>query len=99
MRPPNITIPKTLAALPNNQYATPFEEDSGKNFLLDALAFSFWALEIVWLKDPNGDGFLDVPAPPSCKAAGLLFNRMFRNNVDFKGMVLWRNVGRDCFMH
>jgi hypothetical protein len=54
---------------------------------------------MVWLKDPNGDDFLDVPALPSCKVAALLLNRMFRNNVDFEGMLIWRNVGRDCFMH
>jgi len=36
VRPPNTTIPKTLAALPNSQYATDFELTSGK--LLFALA-------------------------------------------------------------
>lgn len=34
VRPPNTTIPKTDAALPKSQYATPFELVSGKNFLL-----------------------------------------------------------------
>jgi hypothetical protein len=34
VRPPNITIPNTDAALPNSQYATLFEVVSGKNFLL-----------------------------------------------------------------
>lgn len=33
VKPPNITMPKTLAALPNNQYATLFDVRSGK--LLD----------------------------------------------------------------
>jgi hypothetical protein len=33
VRPPNTTIPKTDAALPNSQYATDFELVSGKNFL------------------------------------------------------------------
>lgn len=33
VRPPNTTIPKTLAALPSSQYATDFELVSGKELL------------------------------------------------------------------
>lgn len=74
VRPPNTTIPKTLAALPNNQYATPFEDVCGKNRLPDAFTVSLSTLEIVivWLKELSGDAFLNVPGTVSCTVAVLL---------------------------
>ena len=50
VRPPKTTMPKTLAALPNSQYATTLSLVSGKNRLF---AFS---LLIVLLKDASGEG-------------------------------------------
>lgn len=51
VRPPNTTMPKTLAALPNNQYATDFDVVFGK--LLDRGALSavvpivaFWIVAV-----------------------------------------------------
>jgi hypothetical protein len=35
VRPPNTTMPNTLAALPSSQYATDLELVSGKNFLVE----------------------------------------------------------------
>jgi len=45
--PPNTTIPKTLPADASSQYATAFDEVSGKNAFFAPFAFSFSALEIV----------------------------------------------------
>jgi hypothetical protein len=45
--PPNTTIPNTLPADASSQYATAFDEISGKNAFFAPLAFSFSALEIV----------------------------------------------------
>ena len=99
VRPPNTTMPNTLAALPNNQYATPFEDVSGKNRLPEAFAFCLSALEIVWLKELSGDAFLIVPGTVSCNVAALLLHRMFRDNVDLEERLIWRRAERDCFIH
>jgi hypothetical protein len=50
VKPPNTTIPKTLAAEPKSQYATVFEEVSGKKAFFASFApftLSFSAFEIV----------------------------------------------------
>lgn len=54
VRPPNTTIPKTLAAEPRSQYATDFLDVSGHD---DGLALEdCCALEpIFWLSAPRGD--------------------------------------------
>lgn len=87
MRPPNVTIPKTEAALPSNQYATDFELASGKNFLL---AGAFAVAVMVSLRDPNGD------FDPFSGETTLEKNRGFFNG-DF--LSNWRGVEVDCFMH
>lgn len=71
VKPPNTTIPKTLAADPRSQYATVFEEVSGKNL---ALAFSFPGANIFSLKALRGD-LSPFPADFG-KVAALLLNRM-----------------------
>jgi hypothetical protein len=56
--PPKTTIPKTLAAEPKSQYATVFEELSGKNPLFGRALSD--TLEMVLLNDFNGVGFFDI---------------------------------------
>jgi hypothetical protein len=56
VRPPNTTIPKTLAALPRSQYPTDFELFSGKKFLPAVLR----ALPTIWLGDTNGEAVAAV---------------------------------------
>jgi len=84
VNPPNTTIPNTDAADPRSQYATVFEELTGKKCLclLVDLAFApaSWAIifprlffDIVWLKLPNGDTLF---AAFSGRAAAELLNRM-----------------------
>jgi hypothetical protein len=43
-------MPKTLAALPSNQYATDLELVSGKNFFF----VTFCVRAMVWLRPVNG---------------------------------------------
>ena len=50
VNPPNTTIPNTLAALPNNQYATPLLLVFGKNPFFACCS----ARPIVWLRPVNG---------------------------------------------
>jgi hypothetical protein len=94
VRPPKTTIPKTLAADPNSQYATPFEDVFGKKPFV-ATTFSFSAFDIVLLKEVKGE-FLIVFA--SGNAAALLLNRMVRLRFAFTGS-LRRPKGRDCLRH
>lgn len=52
VKPPNTTIPNTLAALPKSQYATDLSEVSGKNLVLLLLDCSDWLIfamgEVAW---------------------------------------------------
>jgi hypothetical protein len=66
-------MPKTLAALPSSQYATPFEDVSGKNFLLEAFSPEL----IFWLNEAKGVADA-APVVGNALAAELL-NRMFRS--------------------
>lgn len=63
VRPPNTTIPKTLAALPKSQYATDFELVSGKELFLNLSASS----TIVLLNETRGED-----EPPVTEAILLL---------------------------
>ena len=59
VRPPNITIPNTLAALPSNQYATDFELVSGKNDFFDTCVAALApapAPAMLFPSSPKGDG-------------------------------------------
>lgn len=94
VKPPKTTIPKTLAADPKSQYATVFEDVSGK-YPFFGIAFSFSALDIVLLKDDNGE-FLIVFA--SGNAAALLLNRMVRLRFALTGSFR-RPKGMDCLRH
>jgi len=51
VKPPSITIPKTLAALPKSQYATALSLVSGKLAKVS---------RILWLTLDNGDGLRDA---------------------------------------
>jgi len=53
VRPPKMTMPKTLAALPNNQYATVLLDVAGK--LLANEAVVFFLLEMFFPRFANGD--------------------------------------------
>ena len=61
VRPPNTTIPKTLAALPNSQYATAFWLVLGKKRLLP---FAFFPLFDPLIDETGVDwGSLGVAVP------------------------------------
>lgn len=92
VNPPNTTIPKTLPADARSQYATVFDEISGKNAFF---TFSFSALDIVWLSELNGDVFL---AAISGKVAALLLKRMLLERFAFPGILICAAAGRACFM-
>lgn len=92
VNPPNTTIPNTLPADARSQYATVFDEVSGKNAFL---TFSFSALDIVWLSEVNGDVFL---AAISGNAAALLLNRMLLERFALLGILICRAAGRACFI-
>jgi hypothetical protein len=96
--PPKTTIPKTLAAEPKSQYATVFEEVSGKNPLFGR-AFSSAELEMVLLNDFNGielfGMFVFRAFDPLGSTAAELLNRIawerFASSV--------RDTGCEYFMH
>lgn len=46
VKPPNITMPKTLAAEPSSQYATDFELVRGQDEALGSLEALAWVLEV-----------------------------------------------------
>jgi len=69
VRPPNTTIPKTDAALPNNQYATGLEVVFGKNSVILFPLFLGADLDILWARWLNGEELL--------ADALVLFNRTF----------------------
>ena len=54
VRPPNTTIPKTLAALPNSQYPTTVPSCFGKNVGF-AGTILCWSLRKAWLRESKGE--------------------------------------------
>jgi hypothetical protein len=54
VKPPNITIPKTLTALPSNQYATVFEDVSGKKDVFTGAFTAGRLFPIFCPSDPSG---------------------------------------------
>jgi hypothetical protein len=95
VRPPNTTIPKTLPADARSQYATVFDEVSGKNPLFAPFAPSFSALDIVWLSELKGEVFLETI---SGKVAALLLNRIILERLAFTGILILGAAGRAYFM-
>lgn len=98
VRPPKTTIPNTLPADANSQYATVFEDVSGKKpffpfaFACPSAAI-FWrsALDIVLLKLFNGE------AGACCgRAVVELLKRIFRDGFALTGSC---SLGRLCFRH
>lgn len=78
VRPPNTTIPKTLAALPRSQYATTLSLVFGKNEdLVDFLALSAFRL-IDLLKEESVEGH------PKGDASASLLEAMVRRVEDLK---------------
>ena len=76
VRPPNTTMPKTLAALPKSQYATTFSLTSGKKL------FRVLPPLIVLLREERGDIMLAVsvrPAVPTVEARRMSVLRALRN--------------------
>ena len=82
------------AADPRSQYATAFEEVSGKNPFL--VTFSMWGSSsaIVLLNEFRGVLVGELPG----NAAALLLNRMVRNVFAFTGSLI-RATRRVCLMH
>lgn len=76
--PPNTTSPKTLAALPSSQYATPLLEVWGKNFAFAGADFA----EMFSARELKGEALDPAVATFSWKAAALLLNRMFLEMYD-----------------
>ena len=69
VNPPNTTIPKTLAALPSNQYATILLDVSGN---LDTFAGSP-SITLRHAEVVNGDDTdFSTDGPPTCLMEGLL---------------------------
>jgi hypothetical protein len=99
--PPKTTIPKTLAAEPKSQYATVFEELSGKNPLFGRALSD--TLEMVLLNDFNGVGFFDIfvfgALDPLGSTAAELLNRIAWERFALKGNLSVRDAGREYFMH
>jgi len=70
VRPPNITIPKTLAALPRSQYATALSLVAGKKRFLDIVGL---APRLNWL---NG--------AVTCCGICVVCHRDWKNGIDLK---------------
>jgi hypothetical protein len=80
VKPPKTTIPKTLAALPSNQYATDLELCSGK-LVLD---FSVFPAPIRSLSEARGEEpGADKDELLRAHGALLLASRTIRDEVDF----------------
>jgi hypothetical protein len=99
--PPKTTIPNTLAAEPKSQYATVFEEVSGKNPVFGRALSA--ALEIVLLNDFNGVELFDVFVFGVFNAfegaAAELLNRIDCERFALTGNLSVRNAGLEFFMH
>jgi hypothetical protein len=101
VNPPKTTIPNTLAAEPKSQYATMFEEVSGKNPVFGGSLSA--ALEMVLLNDFNGVEFFDVFVFGVFNAFGgeaaELLNRIDWKRFGLTGNLSVREAGREYCMH